>query len=52
MLWLPLVLLFVIIMYLCVAAVTETPKDIRGDRAAELLRDVLYTFRRNSRHRG
>jgi hypothetical protein len=56
MYWLPPVLLlcalFVVIMFLCVAAVTQTPKESRGDRAAELLRDVLHTIRRTPRHPG
>jgi hypothetical protein len=56
MYWLPPVLLlcalFVVIMFLCVAAITQTPKESRGDRAAELLRDVLHTIRRTPRHPG
>lgn len=56
MLWLtPLLLLagglVVIVMYLCVAAVTQTPKEHRGDRATELLREILRTIRKDARRR-
>jgi len=56
MLWLtPFVLLsgglVVVVMFLCVAAVTQTPKERRGDRAMELLREILLTVRKHARHR-
>ena len=43
--------IFLVVMFLSVAAVTQTPKERRGDGAAELLRDVLDTIRRSSRRR-
>lgn len=50
MLWLTPILLptglFVVVMFLCIAAVTQTPKERRGDQAFELLRTILDTIRR------
>lgn len=49
MLWLAPILMpcgmFVVVMFLCVSAVTQTPKDRRGDQAAGLLREVLKALR-------
>lgn len=50
MLWLAPILLpsgvFIVVMFLCIAAVTQTPKERRGDQAADLLRAILDTIRR------
>jgi hypothetical protein len=56
MLWLTPFLLLTgglvgVVMFLCVAAVTQTPKEHRGDRATELLREILLTVRKHARHR-
>jgi uncharacterized membrane protein len=56
MLWLtPFLVLaggtIVIVLFLCVAAVTQTPKKNRGDRAEEILREILMTIRKQPRHR-
>jgi hypothetical protein len=56
MLWLtPFLLLtgglVAVVLFLCVAAVTQTPKDRRGDRAVEVLREVLLTVRKHPRRR-
>lgn len=56
MLWLtPLLMLtgglVVVVMFLCVAAVTQTPKERRGDRAVEVLREILLTVRKHPRRR-
>jgi hypothetical protein len=53
MLWLTPIVLpigpFIVVMFLCVAAVTQTPKERRGDQAADLLRAILGTLRRRPR---